>query len=211
MDTFVEALTRIQHLHKFCGALELSSERYEMARCLSRSPDAPADGSPTTNVHWQERDVLEIEDAEEQPLRIHAHACFRFYGRKRLTWEHDLKFMDSIPIASTAVSGRQRGKFELLGDAAFHYLQVAKTSTIATAANHHPFSGHLVNSEWVVNLWQQGKVGSAMARAVTIQETDIFNATQNGVPPGLLPHPEVAVAIGSIRRSAISRSPSPRG
>ena len=152
-----------------------------------------------------------MEGVAEEPLRVHAHACLRFYGKKRLFWEQDLKFMDSLPIASTAVTGRQRGKFELLGDAAFFYLQVAKTSTIATAANHHPFSGHLVNSEWVVNLWQQGKVGSAMARAVTIQETDIFDANQTAYPPGLLPHPEVAVAIGSIRRSAISRSPSPGG
>ena len=145
-----------------------------MARSLSRSPDVPADGSPTKSVHWQESDGREIEDAVEQPLRIHAHACFRFYGRERLTWEHDLKFMDSIPIASTAVSGRQRGKFELLGDAAFFYLQVAKTSTIASAANHHPFVGYLVNSDWVVNLWQQWKVTSATARAVIIKETDIL-------------------------------------
>ena len=93
-----------------------------MARSLSRSPDVPADGSPTKSVHWQESDGWEIEDAEEQPLRTHGHACFRFYGRERLTWEHDLKFMDSIPIASTAVSGRQRWKFELLGDAVFFLL-----------------------------------------------------------------------------------------
>ena len=145
-----------------------------MARSLGRLLDVPADGSPTKSVHWQESDGREIEDAVEQPLRIHAHACFRFYGPKRLTWEEDLKFMDSTPIVSTAVSGRQRGKIELLGDTAFFYLQVAKTSTIASAANQHPFVGYLVNSDWVVNLWQQGKVTSATARAVIIKETHIL-------------------------------------
>ena len=51
----------------------------------------------------------------------------------------------------------------------FLYLQVTKTSTLAQGANWYPFKNYLVNSDWIMNLWQQDKVTAQTARAVIAQ------------------------------------------
>ena len=51
----------------------------------------------------------------------------------------------------------------------FLYLQVTKTSTLAQGASWYPFKNYLVNSDWIMNLWQQDKVTAQTARAVIAQ------------------------------------------
>ena len=41
-----------------------------------------------------------------------------------------------------------------------YYLQVRKSSTFVQGGNVRPFHDYLVNTNRVVNLWQQGKVTS---------------------------------------------------
>ena len=55
------------------------------------------------------------------------------------------------------------------GNQGFLYLQVTKTSTLAQGANWYPFKNYLVNSDWIMNLWQQDKVTAQTARAVIAQ------------------------------------------
>ena len=126
-----------------------------MARSLSRSSDVPSDASPTKSVHWEESDGKEIDKPAEQSLCVHAHACLRFHHTTWLDWDRDLMLMEekayvSVPTANV----RTRSRINLNCVNAFFYLQVPETSTTVAGGNRHPFHSHLVNSDWMVNMWQ---------------------------------------------------------
>ena len=171
MEAFISGLKERHHLDKYCWAFELNEERYEHARSLSRSPETDAERSPGGSSHWSHSSGKELEQVEEEPLRFHAHACLRFHHNVALRPDGELSFEDAYAVPATAASSRKRkaGDFDLAGNAGFFYLQVAKTSCIEKDGNWHPFKNYLVNSDWAVNLWQQGKVTAATARAVIVQ------------------------------------------
>ena len=171
MEAFISGLKERHHLDKYCWAFELNEERYEHARSLSRSPETDAERSPGGSSHWSHSSGKELEQVEEEPLRFHAHACLRFHHNVALRPDGELSFEDAYAVPAAAASSRKRkaGDFDLAGNAGFFYLQVAKTSCIEKDGSWHPFKNYLVNSDWAVNLWQQGKVTAATARAVIVQ------------------------------------------
>ena len=171
MQAFMDFLKERHHLDKYCWAFELCEERYEHARSLSRSPEIGSEESPGKSTHWSESSGQELDKVDEEPLRVHAHACLRFGSVTTLRRDIELRFLDGFAVPAAAASARKRkaGDFDLSGNAGFFYLQVAKTSGIVQGGNWHPFKNYLVNSDWAANLWQQGKVSAATARAVIVQ------------------------------------------
>ena len=79
--------------------------------------------------------------------------------------------MDAHAVPAVATNSRKRrfGDFDMCGNQGFFYAQVTKTGTLAQGGNWYPFKNYLVNSDWVMNLWQQGKVTGQTARAVILQ------------------------------------------
>ena len=110
---------------------------------------------------------------EGEPLRVHLHAVLRFKHQCVKRKDTDLAFEDATAMPSVGSKQKRTQKDagfnELTGNAAFFYLQVAKTSSIVTSANYLPFKNYVVNSDWVINMWQQGKVMAPAARAVVVQ------------------------------------------
>ena len=171
MERFVAHLKENHHLEKYAWSFELNQERYEQARSVSRSPQTNSDTSPARSLHWSESSTGEVENADEEPLRFHCHATLRFKFGKSFRKDQTLRFMDAYAVPSVAVNGRKRrfGDFDMAGNQAFFYTQVAKKGTLAQGANWYPFRHYLVNTDWVMNLWQQGKVTAQTARAVIVQ------------------------------------------
>ena len=160
------------HLDKWCWALELCEERYEQARSRCRSPENCEDVSPGRSSHWSETSP-ELAALDEEPLRVHLHATLRFKHQVVKRKDLHLAFQDAFAVPAVACKQKKTPKDanfnELTGNAAFFYLQVTKISSIVSGANYLPFKHYVVNTDWVVNMWQQGKVTAKTARAVIVQ------------------------------------------
>lgn len=82
MERLVAYLKGSHHLDKYAWTFELNEERYEHARSVSRSPQTESDSSPSRSLHWSEGGCSDMQDVEEEPLRFHCHATFRFKFEK---------------------------------------------------------------------------------------------------------------------------------
>ena len=82
---------------------------YEHARSVSRSPQADSDTSPTRSLHWAETSNAELEKVDEEPLRFHCHATFRFKYEKSLRKDDTLRFMDAVSVPAVATNAERGG------------------------------------------------------------------------------------------------------
>lgn len=126
----------------------------------------------------------ELDMVEHELLRLHLHAVLRFKHQCVKRKDTDLAFEEAFAVPSVACrkkrTPRDAGFDELTGTTAFFYLQVTKTSSIVTAVNYFPFQHYVVSSDWIINMWEQGRMPATTARAVLVQcKKDVPNLLAN--------------------------------
>ena len=141
-------------LEKYCWSLELCEDTYQVARTLSRSPQAYTGHPPKQpSWHWYSGRVLDTDRVLAKALRVHAHATLKFKHQPNIELQ-ELEFMGAKPCASRQGQKRTKDAGSVIRDGmqAFFYLQIKKTSTILQEGNVRPFEDYLVNSDWAMKL-----------------------------------------------------------
>ena len=169
--SLIADLQQKHHLKSFCWAVELCDDTYRAASSLCRSPGAMQTHAPSpSGLHWSESQAEKCTELPGVPLRVHVHATLNFNDKRRVPLSDLQLFACSPHVTSQLRCTKNKGR-AFWGDAwqAFFYLQVRKSSTLVQGGNVRPFHDYLVNTNWVVNLWQQGKVTSETCRAIIVQ------------------------------------------
>lgn len=156
-------------------SLELSTSTYESLRARARDVEAvPLRGTQAAHASELGRPCVEPlaiagapsahdEELENAPLRVHLHAFFRFAKAVHVRSSDAFLFKGSHPNLSsvtTSASGRQRA----VGNQGLYYVQAPKFGSILTGGSTAPFTGYMVNPDWVYNLLQGQKLSVQSAR-----------------------------------------------
>lgn len=114
--------------------------------------------------------VVAKQQPSDCPVRLHMHAFFRSGSKIQIRKADHMKFLDSIPQKSALAfgSGGGRGRSSNMG---LYYLQCPKVGMVHWGGSTKPFTGYLVNGEWVLSWLQQHKIEYPEARREIIKST----------------------------------------
>ena len=108
---------------------------------------------------------------ESRVLRVHVHlyAHFGKDKRKLTSLEKDLRIFGSTPRISQDQVGHVLQARTAGPNAAMYYLQCPKIGMLHYMGSRLPFSGYLVNGEWIMNMVQSGKMEASKARGEIVR------------------------------------------
>ena len=165
----IDDVKQTSPLKHWAWSIELCTETYTQAQQLNG-------GEQPVYLSKASQDVCVDASTPSEPiaipadksLRLHVHLFVSFHHRHRIPKAANIALFDSTPLFFAVQGRRNAGRLNLSGNGGFFYVQVRKKSTLRQGANTHPFTDYLVNPEWVMNLWQMGKVSEEVARQVII-------------------------------------------
>ena len=103
---------------------------------------------------------------ESRVLRVHLHVFVHFGSRKRdlNAVSSQLRIFGSQPIISVNHLGHVAQSRTVGPNAGMYYLQCPKIGMLHNMGSVQPFTGYLVNGEWIMNMVQQQKMLASKAR-----------------------------------------------
>ena len=109
---FIEHLVEKHHLDKYVWAIEFCEETYQSCRQLSKghSSSSGDEGSPKSQRYWHEPLAVSGPQENLAPLRLHLHACLRFYRQVSLDLRDVMQFMSAGVNVSSSVADRKKKK-----------------------------------------------------------------------------------------------------
>ena len=115
---------------------------------------------------------------ESRVLRVHVHLFVNFGLQKRQVknLEKELMLFGSRPRISSSSGGHVLQARNSGPNAGMYYLQCPKLGMLHHMGSMMPFTGYLVNGEWIMNLVQGGKMSATKARGEIIRTAKRLDA-----------------------------------
>ena len=115
---------------------------------------------------------------DSRVLRVHVHLFVHFGGGKRQLscFDKELRLFGTRPRVSTHQSGHMLQARTCGPNAAMYYLQCPKIGMLHWMGSALPFSGYLVNGEWIMNMVQGGKMDAGKARGEIVKTAKRLSA-----------------------------------